>query len=239
MPAGTIDVQVNDVDVTQAIYPFRAYTPVDQPAPGVRSRLFGAGSGEIALRREGRTVVRVYATLRAGPAGGLASVPATLEGFALGRSLGTISPEAGPAVVTVGSSMVDTAQRTYSAGAYTFVLPNSWTKNATLDLTARVNPAGAGCDADCLRRATFRLTGISFRRTANSCGRFECTGDGVVISPVALTINGRRAATEPNGIFAFARASTPIEILPYGWLGDIEIGDLTSATPLSFDSCFL
>ena len=250
-----VDAQVNDVEVTQGVQWPRDFTATDSPA-GPRTRAYGGPDTEVPLRVDGKTVVRVYANLHSGDLGGVTNVPATLEGVGqFGKRFGPIAPDSVPAVLRLGGTTVDAAQRADEAGAYTFTLPLDWTRAGRLELTARVNPAGLGCADACVRRSTFKLTGVPFRNTVRGCGvggtggrpRPACDNVyGVDIDPVALTSGGRypqlpngSTLNDPGPIFDVARTLTPAELLVRGWGAEIEIGDLLTASAITTSSCFL
>ena len=174
---GTIDVRVDDIEITQAIQPFRRF----ERRPGQAARAYNAPASallpaqpEVPLRRGGKTVVRVYASLHSGPAGGLAGVPATLEARSrAGRDLGSITAQAALLVLRVGDGIVDFAQRSDPAGAYTFTLPDEWTHHGTLDITARAIPPGSdatppAASAQCSASTGSRSCGPCTRACASS-----------------------------------------------------------------------
>ncbi|MGD9695194.1 MAG: hypothetical protein AB7V42_05980 [Thermoleophilia bacterium] len=249
VPARTIDAQINDVEVTQGVQPVRDHVPVDRPGEprGRAYSRFQADSrtGEVTLIAGNRTVVRVYANLRTGPAGGIAAPAATLEAWRGATRLGQIGPEAAPAVLAPGSAHVQTATRLQPRdGVYTFRLPLEWTiQDGTVNLIARVNPAGLGCDEACRARSTFFLSGVPFLRDAA----------GVIVRPVPLTVNGfvprlgnvgdpvtrRPLIPNPQGLFDSTIATTPRSIGVTGWAAPLEIGDLVSASQISTRSCFI
>jgi hypothetical protein len=261
-PAGPltepVDGQINDIEVTQGVHGRGLFTGVDAPA-GPRTRGWADPSTDVPLRTGGKTVVRVYASLRSGDAGGVGNVPATLEGVSsAGRRFGPISPDAGPAVLRVGDATVDMAERTDPAGAYTFTLPEEWTRVPELELTARINPAGLGCDDACQRRSTFRLTGVKFQETTRGCsisaggGRPRPACDpvyGVDVWAVALTNNGAyprlgaQTLTEPGPAFSAVSTTTPVNLVLGGWRAEIDIGRGDQAwenvSQVKTESCFL
>ena len=174
--------------------------------------------------------MRVYASLRLGPAGGASNVPATLEAIVPGgASLGTIQPIARPAVVRVGDRTVDPVERADPAGAYTFVLPDGWTNQPRVDLIARVNPAGIGCDLQCQSRSTFYLTGVQFAATV-----------APTVAPYALTDNGRLPVNDPGDAFDLARLVTPLDLQIFGrYAGVVEIGDILNTGSITVRECFI
>ncbi len=232
LPEGAIETQINDIDVTQAVQPALSTTVAD--GGQARSRVFGqavggAASGELGLKAGLRTIVRAYANLSGGPAGGLANIPATLEVTAgNGARLGELQPVGRPALLLIGSRTVDATQRTNANAAYAFELPDDWTTRGPLTLTARVNPANLGCDPACASRSTFRLTGVGFGATRVA-----------PIAPIALTEGGRRPFTDPARAFTLAQAVTPLKLEVAGWQADVEAQDILRATDIKVEDCFL
>ncbi len=239
---GALDLQINDVEVTQAIQPERTYTAGPPPAmtlgdlPETQPRSRAYGPPEVSLQANGKTVVRMYATLRNGTVGGVANVPATLSAVtADGRVLGPIQPDAKPAVIQVGNRTVTTAQRTNPAGAYTFTLPQAWTAAGTVELVARLNPAGIGCEGPCVNRTTFRLTGVTFQKTVRP-----------KVVPIALTDGGvypvgndGQPIYDPHPIFDVAQMLAPVDLDIYGYHAQAEVGDLINLPSITLESCFL
>jgi len=236
--------QVNDVEVIQAVQPPLTYTAGPVLAEGQvafavpelkpRSRAWGqttrgAASGELAPKARLKTVVRVFANLTGGPSGGLGNIPATLEAFtAGGERLGELQPVGRPALLLVGERTVRPALRANPNAAYTFELPDGWTTRGTLNLTARVNPAGLGCAGDCPNRSTFRLTGVPFAiiRVAP-------------IAPIALTEGGRRPVSDPTRAFGLPQAVTPLLLKVAGWQADVEAQDLLRSDKITVEDCFI
>ncbi len=251
-PISGLDTQVNDIEVTQAIQNLQPYTATDA-ASGPRTRTFGAP--EVDMRAGAKTVVRVYANLRGGDAGGAANVPATLEGITgAGTKLGTITPDAGPAVLRIGDSVTDMAERLDPAGAYTFTLPESWSLIGKLNLIARVNPAGIDCDDACQRRSTFRLNGVKFRETLRGCSvrtgggrpRPACDSNyGVNVWPIAMLNRGvyplmnGSPLMDPGPAFDMARLVTPADLVVSPWMGEIDASGIENGTQVKQESCFL
>ncbi|HWH14506.1 MAG TPA: hypothetical protein VNT51_07155, partial [Miltoncostaeaceae bacterium] len=244
-PAGPVETQINDIDVTQGVQWDRDHTAQDVPG-GPRTRGFGlpGAPAEVPMRAGGTTVVRVFANLRSGPPGGVANIPATLTANVPGgRRSQTLMPDASPPVLRVGDARVEPAERTDVSAAYTFTLPDEWTAFGRITLTATVNPAGIGCDEACRRRSTFVLTGVPFQQTTASClvGRVACVDNpfGVDVWPVALQVNGRDPIRDPRGALDVAHTTTPVRLIPWGWMGQIDITDAATATTVRNESCFL
>ena len=250
---------MNDIEVTQGVQNLVDYTATDA-ASGPRTRIFGAprtvGLPEVDMRSGAKTVVRVYANLRGGDAGGAANVPATLEGVtAAGTRLGTLQPDARPAVLRIGDAVTDMSERLDPAGAYTFTLPEKWALIGKLDLIARVNPAGIDCDDACQRRSTFRLNGVKFRETIRGCSvrtgggrpRPACdTNYGVNIWPVAMLnrgvrpiMNGSPMGDDPGPAFEMARLLTPANLIVWPWMGQMDASGIENGTQVKQESCFL
>ncbi len=239
---GAVDLQINDVEVTQAIQPERTYTAGPPPTntlgdrPEIEPRSRAYGPPEVGLQANGKTVVRMFATLRNGTAGGVSNIPATLSAVtADGRTLGPIQADSKPAVIQVGDTTVGTAQRTDPAGAYTFTLPQAWTAPGTVELVARLNPAGIGCEGPCVNRTTFRLTGVTFQQTQRP-----------KVVPIALTDGGVYPVGndglpiyDPHPVFDVAQMLAPLDLDIYGYHAQAEVGDLINAPEVFITSCFL
>ena len=236
-PPGALDLQINDMDVFQATQFERTYTAGPKPPPGPplfdipelepRSRAYGAG--EVALHEGHQTVVRVYANERLGPPGGIGNIPMTLTATtADGRTLGPIQPVGKPAILVPGDRTVDPAERSNPAGAYSFVLPSDWTKAGTITLTARLNPAGIGCDGPCINRTTFQLTGVTFNRTISP-----------KVIPISLTTNGKPPVKDPQPVFNAAHVVTPVNLKVQGWGASVAVDDLANQTSIKVEDCFL
>jgi hypothetical protein len=245
LPEGSIDTQINDVEVTQGVQPAFSYTagPVlppgqfafDVPETEPRTRAYGfdqngAATGEVPLKAHLKTVVRVYANLDNGPAGGIANVPATLEAVLPGgRRVGPIQALSKPALLRSGDRTVDGEDQTSPTAPYTFDLPESWMdEGGPIELVARVNPAGIGCDTECVNRSTFRLTGVP-RDTVRL----------VPIKPVALTYHGALPIKDPARAFVLAQRTTPLLLEVDSYRAQAEVGDLLDATSVTVESCFI
>lgn len=244
LPEGAIDTQINDVEVTQAVQPWFSHTAGPLLAPGqqgftipereIRTREYGrsvpgGATGEVPLKAHLKTVVRVYANLNQGPAGGIANVPATLEARATGgKSLGSIQALARPPLLRTGDRTVSALERADPVGVYTFDLPMDWTTQGAIDLTAKVNPARIGCTSECGNRSTFRLTDVRFGTVREA-----------PIAPVALTAAGQLPIRDPARAFALAQRVTPLLLTVQPYQAQAEVGDLLDATEVTLESCFV
>ena len=250
LPAGDIDVQVNDVEVTQGVQDLRTFTANRSPAGALAVPDYGNAASygpTVPLAESRTTVVRAYAALRRGPAGGLANVPATLEATqrigGVTTHRGPLAPVSQPSVLRVGGTTVDPAQRANPAGAYTFLVPTGWTRG-DVDFVVQVNPSHQGCGGACQARSRFQLANVAFRRVAP-----------VTVFPLALTIRptnvpasypgalpvmpGVGTLADPGPAFDRARVLSPAPINLFPWVGRVEVGDLVRATSFVEESCFL
>ena len=250
LPAGDIDVQVNDVEVTQGVQDLRTFTANRSPAGALAVPDYGNAASygpTVPLAESRTTVVRAYAALRRGPAGGLANVPATLEATqrigGVTTHRGPLAPVSQPSVLRVGGTTVDPAQRANPAGAYTFLVPTAWTRG-DVDFVVQVNPSHQGCAGACQARSRFQLANVAFRRVAP-----------VTVFPLALTIRptnvpasypgalpvmpGVGTLNDPGPAFDRARVLSPAPINLFPWVGRVEVGDLVRATNFVEESCFL
>lgn len=235
-----VDAQVNDIDVTQGVQPDRflysgalgsTADPDPEPWPRIeqRRRKFRDGTGEVALRAGGKTVVRVYANLNSGPADGISNIPMTLEARTSdGTRLGPTMPLALPKVLPPGDPSTGTRERTDARGAYTFVLPDAWTHRGTLELVAQINPAGIGCDAFCRSRGRFTVTDVPFEVARR-----------IELAPIALTNNHAFPVGEAFTTLSAAQVLTPLDLRPNGFQAMAEVGDLLRATSVTVHTCVL
>ena len=117
------------------------------------------------------TVVRVYASLASPVGGNLAAVPAWLYGTRHGKQLpgSPLSPLEGVRTLSYSAAPWTTcADRADPQGAYSFVLPETWTAG-DIELRARVVPeqvifgAGGECgSSSCLANNELRLVDVAF-----------------------------------------------------------------------------
>jgi hypothetical protein len=190
-----------------------------------------------------RTVVRVYADLKYGPAGGI-TVPAVLKGFrydssghAVPLAGSPILPIASPTVLTTGlGAFGNTYLQNNNTGVYTFTLPNSWehgdvqleadllpTQSSGLPVVSvraaalpGVTPWAPCTTSDCLIDSRFALSHIPFYYTF-----------GFDIRPVAMIQTDPYDATlpDPQSTFAWAQVVTPIPLTVEPYRATIDIGD--------------
>lgn len=137
---GGFNIRLKGIEVTQG---------VQSPGFLIPGGSFGNGDSYrgVELAAGGKTVVRVYADAVNPPPGGVPGVGVQLRGFdsTSHRELpgGPIFPIGGPSTLTQGVFPgVSQDDRTNPVGAYTFVLPPSWTHGKT-DLHADVLPPSA------------------------------------------------------------------------------------------------
>lgn len=184
------------------------------------------------LRRSAPTVVRVYANLSFGPTEGVRNIPAVLYG-SYKDSIGNrkphagspISPIAGPSLLKTGPELPTQSEIGSETAVYTFVLPESWTKQ-TLSISAQIlpstsNPARAvrPCEtAACLVNDAMGIVSIPFGAAPS-----------VWVNPLDLQVNGA-GNPSPDDVFKWLRMATPVKLYlnPYQATFDItdEFNDL-------------
>ena len=244
----SFSVAVKGFEVTQAIQsnalPQRSEAEASVPYRGV------------LLAASKKTVVRVFAGARYGPAAGIPNVAATLTGFAAGSSTplpgSPISPVWGTRTLPVGPSGITDYERRDPNGGFAFELPPAWT-TGSIDLEASLTaPTGffAGveaCNSDaCTALLRLRLTGVAFTPTQS-----------VTVLPVAMPVKGYSLAApsydcyrttvhegialvgkDPfrcpnNGVFATPRVVAPLgdeNLVVAGYQGVVDISDIASSS---------
>lgn len=235
------DARVTSIQITQGVQsPF-----LPARAPGTSAAQYSEIPNAAELRAGGPTVVRVYADLAFGPAGGVPNVPAVLYGFTFN--------EVGARVNLPGSPLLPTSQvRTLQVGpvdatqaeegsetdVYTFTLPPSWTYG-TIGVVGKVLPAQAP-PRPVARAAAFGGPVLG------PCQTTECNANdamylihipfyaapGVQIQPVQMEVNGN-PLPEPATVFQWARLVTPLNVAVDPYAGTIDISDIAR----SFASC--
>lgn len=249
LPEGPLSTQIDDLEVTQGIQPVRDVTASRREGGFQNPTRYDdvAVYGPTVRLVQGRaTVVRLFASLTSGPAGGLGNIPATLEAIQSvdGRTVrrAAIQPVGRPAAIRPGSPLVDSARRIDPAGAYSFVLPPEWTRG-TLTLIARVNPANVGCELNCRARSTYELTNIGFH-AGRTIGVFPLALTKRVGAPTPRPKPGELPAnadgsilTDPSPAFDVARAVTPLPLNVFPWVGNIDVTDIGATT--TEKDCFL
>ena len=232
-----LDARVQSIQVNQGIQ--NAFLPQN---PGGRpfsysdsfTGLDGWGDIPLAHLMAGRvTIVRVWANVSTAPPSGVPNVRAVLRGEAQGRSLaeGPLLPVGGPRTLFAGPLPVSDVAAGDPSGAYTFVLPDSWTRHDFLHLTAQILPPAPGsttpsfseCAAPaCTANNAFRLVNV----------KFNAPPPTAVLRPLAMVI-GTQVLPDPNTVFAPMRMVSPVPVAARPYQAIIDIGDI-AANPVAF-----
>ena len=232
-----LDARVQSIQVNQGIQ--NAFLPQN---PGGRpfsyfdsfTGLDGWGDVPLAHLMAGRvTIVRVWANVSTAPPGGVPNVRAVLRGEAEGRSLaeGPLLPIGGPRTLFAGPLPVSDLAAGSPDGAYTFVLPDSWTRHDFLHLTAEILPPAPGsttpsfseCSAPaCTANNAFRLVNV----------KFNAPPPTVVLRPLAMVI-GSQILPDPDTVFAPMRMVSPVPVAARPYQAIIDIADI-AADPMTY-----
>ena len=154
-PPGGLDLQINDIDVFQAVQPERTYTAgpapptvplFDIPELHAREARVRRGRG-VAPRGSPDRGSRLRGRANRG-ARGHRQHPDDALGNNRRRAHARTDSARGQAGRADGrrSHRRDRPAHRSRPGAYSFKLPDDWTQPGTITLTARLNPAGIGCD---------------------------------------------------------------------------------------------
>jgi hypothetical protein len=178
----------------------------------------------------GTTVVRVYANEAFGPATGIPNVTAQLRGFGYDRfgqlkelAGGPVMPVSGPRTLLPGPASATTAEEISAGGAFSFVLPTTWTHGSIqVSVTLVVPPVGSTpqsvqqCSSTaCIVDDGFGIGHIPFTESPT-----------VTIQPVAMTISGRPALPDAATVFQWARLMTPLPLVVQPYVATLDITDL-------------
>ena len=241
------DARVTSLEITQGTQtqslPERFPDP-NSGSPITYSEILGAAN----LRRGAPTVVRVYANLQFGPAGGVPNVPMVLRGFHYDRfdqrnelPDSPLSPVSGLRTLALGPVNPTPAEVGSETNVYTFALPPSWT-SSKLAITAALLPSLGGgplavapCDTEACRvNDTMRLTRIPF------VGARMAT-----INPLEFSVNGA-SQPDPTTVFTWAQMAGPLELRIRPYQTTIDITDIANervscvnaaTTPDEFQGC--
>ena len=233
--ARVVDIRVSGIEVTQGIQwtgcvGCQGSLPSRTPVKALRGSLpasFATYQG-VRMAAGHETVVRVFATLFAKPAG-LAALGAGTAKLDLidsnGTLLETLAPDSGPrALTTTGCwTCVTLAQRADAGASYNFLVPWNETFHRRLSFRATVTPIrypGAflpvlqcsGCHAN-----VFTLTGVPFVQTAE-----------VPVHPIPLTVNGVRTRMTENQVFTSAQLALPVNVRIFRYEPDVPISGNSS-----------
>ncbi len=232
-----LDARVQSIQVNQGIQnAFLPQNPGGRPFSYLDSFTGLDGWGDIPLAHlmAGRvTIVRVWANVSTAPLGGVPNVRAVLRGEAEGRPLaeGPLLPVGGPRTLFAGPLGVSDVAAGSPDGAYTFVLPDSWTRHDFLHLTAEILPPAPGtttpsfseCSAPaCTANNAFRLVNV----------KFNAPPPTAVLRPLAMVI-GSQVLPDPDTVFAPTRTVSPVPVAARPYQAIIDIGDI-AADPMTY-----
>jgi hypothetical protein len=224
----TYGLRIQGMEITQGIQPMTlpARDPNNPSAPVPYSG--------VRLTTTLPAVLRVFADAPNAPAGGVAGVAVSVNGF---DSLGQLLPGSplygGTSNLSdSGSATVPLSERTSANGSIDIALPASWigrASNGPISLTATLlAPAPFGSpvqnvvctDPACVSQGTMTLNGIT-----------TVDPGGTDVVPVLLTENGS-PAPDPYTAFDWVRWLFPADIVPDPVAGSIDI------TYIVQDQCF-
>jgi hypothetical protein len=230
----TYDPRVTSMQITQGTQ--STYLPEVDPSRHPPNAINYADIPSSAkLRAGGPTIVRVYANLAIGPAGGAPNVPMVLYGstydrFGQAKALpgSPISPTYVPAKLAVGPATADPADVFKAAAAYVFTLPPEWTKSEmavgtgflpTTGTTQKLKP----CETtECTANDNFQIVHIPM-----------FAAPPVTIKPAQLTVDGAVALPDPASVFSRLRVVDPFDTILQPYAGTIDITDISN----TFKSC--
>jgi hypothetical protein len=236
------DARVTSLQITQGVQ--SPFLPVRDPAHPPSVTAYSEIPNAAMLRGGGPTVVRVYADLAFGPAGGVPSIPAVLAGWTHNGVGGIVPLPGSPLLPTSGARLLQpggpsatVAEEDKETGAYTFTLPPSWThgeigisaqlqpsqaaptrigNTATANGAAFGQPSMAPCQSvPCLQNDTMSLTRIPF---------YEARAVSIV--PVQMTVDNT-PLQDPASVFSWARLVTPLNVVVKPYAGTVDITDLS------------
>src|SRR2546425_2263127 len=239
------DPRVTGLHVTQGVQSPTIPTWLDGP-----SQYTSTPGGYAILHGGGPTVVRVYADLASGPPTGIPDVPMVLNGtgYAGHKLAGSpILPISAPPVLKPGLGEPTDDQKKDELGAYTFVLPPSWT-HGTITLTAQLLPVQSGgqpvarahpaVHAAAAPGATSPIwvpcltPGYCLDNDKQALHQIEFNeARSVTIRPIAMTVGGA-ALPDPSSGFARARVVTPPGGIVEPYAGTIDITGISDPNAL-------
>jgi len=191
--------------------------------------------GGVELAQHEKTIVRFFAHVRSPQGAKVGGVPALLHGSRGGQPLpgSPLSPEEGARDLSFGAAAwVTCRDRARPAGAYTFVLPDSWTagkirlRGEVIPEDVLFSPGGECGTQACADDNSYRMKEIVFTKTSY-----------VVVTPVEMVYSQGGQEVRPKApwkVFADARNLTPVRF-SFGsaasdssYAGVIEITDEVS-----------
>jgi hypothetical protein len=228
----TYDAQITTIEVTQGIQEF------DLPERTDTSATSTLAYDGVPLAAKKKTVVRVFANLAAGPSAGIPGTIVALYGVRGASPLpgSPLLPEWGERRLTIGGPYPSYAsERLNPNGAFTFTLPDTWTKSGSITLKAVLSgPNGVfGSTADecasCRANNTFNLTDVPF----TAMGQPEFTTVSLEYTKAGTRVIPR----SPSSVFARFQELAPfgdgdLFIPPYE--ASIDITDLANQKTVSY-----
>ena len=219
------DPRVTSLEITQGVQsdvlPQRYAEYPGSPIP------YGEIPNTALLRRSAPTIVRVYANLSFGPPEGVANIPMVLYG-SFKDSIGNRKPHEGSPISSIsgarhlatGPELPTAIEINSETQVYTFVLPESWTKQ-TLSISAHILPStGNGsravkpCEtAACLVNDAMGIASIPFD-----------SAPSVSINPLDMRVNGA-ANPAPSNVFRWLRMATPVQLNIKPYQATIDVTD--------------
>jgi hypothetical protein len=224
------DAQVTSLEITQGVQseviPYRYEDYPESPV----------GYDEIpnraTLRRDGPTIVRVYANLAFGPAEGVPQVPMLLTGSYRDR-IGNrkahpgspLAPVSGTRLLGTGPSHPPPDEARSETAVYTFVLPKEWT-HTTTSISARVQPSLGGgtravtpCDTtECRANDHMGIASIPF-----------IPAHSVTANPLELRYTGATLANPaPEDAFKWTRMAAPLDIRVNPYQAVLDVTDIAN-----------
>jgi hypothetical protein len=240
--AARYDIRVTSMQVSQGTQVVKLPVRDYNQHPSETSYRSVPGAAELVAG--GETIVRVFANARTAPPGGVPGVIAELHGYSTARSYGVPSPHrgaelpgspllpiAGPRTLQVGGDRPTLGEETDSAGAFTFVLPVSWTFTGdAIYLQAELRQIGSGAVvmrecAGCADDRFFQLNDVTFRAAGNT-----------IIHPIQLTIRGQPSLPPVADVFADALNVIPINISVAPYQATLDVSDIAKSYHLNLTS---
>ncbi len=223
------DARVTSLEITQGtqseVLPQRY---LDHPASPIP---YAEIPNTARLRRDGPTVVRVYANLVFGPTGGVPNVPLTLSGAYRDRfgqlkahPDSPLSPISGLRRLKLGPEQATAAEAASETAAYTFVLPQDWT-HAALTIGANLLPSlggGSPVVAPCARAACVQNDNMGLKSIP------FVTARQVTVKPLQLTVNGVAQPDPVWNVFNWTRMMLPLPLHVMPYQATIDITDVAN-----------
>ena len=225
----TYDARVTSMQVTQGAQ--SAFLPEVDPSRHPPNAVNYSTIPDAAkLRAGGPTVVRVYADLAIGPAGGAPNVPMVLYGstydrFGAAKALpgSPILPTYTPTKLTLGPATASAADVFKETAAYTFTLPPDWTKSEfavgtgflpTGGTTQKLKP----CETtECTANDNFQIVHVP-----------TFAAPPITIQPVQMTVDGKPALPDPASVFQYVGLVDPLATVVKPYAATLNITDIAN-----------